>query len=66
MEVRFFLSLLYGTPAPSAEHQHPEAWSASTDGHLRGVSLQIVPANKVFLPEKFRQITFFLTNFLKS
>ena len=47
MEVRFFLSLLYGTPAPSAEHQHPEAWSASTYGQLIGVSLKIVPANKV-------------------
>ena len=28
-------SLLYGTPAPSAESQHPEAWPASTYGHLR-------------------------------
>ena len=34
-------------PAPSAERQHPEAWPASTYGHLRGVSLKIVPANKV-------------------
>ena len=32
-------SLLYGTPAPSSECQHPEAWPASTYGHLRGVSL---------------------------
>ena len=42
-----FFSLLYGTPALSAERQHPEAWPASTYGHLRGVSLKIVPANKV-------------------
>ena len=42
-----FLSLLYGTPAPSIESQHPEAWPASTYGHLRGVSLKIVPANNV-------------------
>jgi len=28
---------LYGTPAPSAESQHLEAWPASTYGHLRGV-----------------------------
>ena len=28
---------MYGTPAPSAERQHPEAWPASTYGHLRGV-----------------------------
>ena len=34
-------------PAPSAERQHPEAWPASTDGHLRGVSLKIDPANKL-------------------
>ena len=25
-----FFSLLYGTPAPRAESQHPEAWPAST------------------------------------
>ena len=32
-----FCSLLYGTPAaPSVERQHPEAWPASTYGHLRG------------------------------
>jgi len=43
----FFSSLLYGTPAPSAERQHTEAWPASTFGHLRGVSRKIVPANKV-------------------
>ena len=42
-----FFSLLYGTPALSAERQHPEAWPASTYGHLRGVSLKIGPANKV-------------------
>ena len=30
-----FFSLLYGTPAPSAESQHPEAWPASTYGELR-------------------------------
>ena len=34
-------------PAPSSERKHPEAWPASTYGHLRGVSLKIVPANKV-------------------
>ena len=34
-------------PAPSAERQHPEAWPPGTYGHLRGVSLKIVPANKV-------------------
>ena len=33
---RVFL-LLYGMPAPSAERQHPEAWPASTYGHLREV-----------------------------
>ena len=27
--------------------QHPEAWPASTYGHLRDVNLKIVPANKV-------------------
>ena len=43
----YFFSLLYGTPAPSAERQHTEAWPASTYGHLRDVSLKIVPANKV-------------------
>ena len=42
-----FFSLLYGTPAPSAERQHPEAWPASTYGHLRGVSIKKVLANKV-------------------
>ena len=42
-----FCSLLYGTPVPSAECQHPEAWPASTYGHLRGVSFKTVPANKV-------------------
>ena len=36
-------------PAPSAERKHPEAWPASTYGHLRGVSLKIVPANKVLV-----------------
>ena len=31
--------LLYGTPAPSSECQHPEAWPASTYGNLReGIS----------------------------
>ena len=35
---------MYGTPAPSAESQHPEAWPASTYGHLRGV-----PDNKNLL-----------------
>ena len=39
-----FFSLLYGTPAPSAESQHPEAWPASTYGYLRGV-----PDNKKLL-----------------
>ena len=34
-------------PAPSTVHQHPEEWPASTYGQLRGVSLKIVPANKV-------------------
>ena len=35
---------LYCTPG-----QHPEAWPASTYGHLRGgVSLKIVPANNLF------------------
>ena len=29
-----FFSLLYSTPAPSAEHQHPEAWPASTFEHI--------------------------------
>ena len=31
----FVFSLLYGKPAPSSECQHPEAWPASTYGHLR-------------------------------
>ena len=35
---------MYGTPAPSSESQHPEAWPASTYGHLRGV-----PDNKKLL-----------------
>ena len=35
---------MYGTPAPSTEGQHPEAWPASTYGHLRGV-----PDNKKLL-----------------
>ena len=43
------LSLLYSTPAPSAELQHPEAWPASTYGYLRGVSLKIVSANNLFV-----------------
>ena len=42
-----FFSLLYCMLAPSAERQHPEAWPASTYGHLRGVNLKIVLANKV-------------------
>ena len=33
----FFLSLLYGMPAPSAECRHPEAWPASTYRHLKEV-----------------------------
>ena len=51
----FFPSLLYGTPAPNAERQHPEAWPVSTYGHLRGVPANknlltgIVPANKSLL-----------------
>ena len=36
-----FFSLLYGTPAPSAESQQPEAWTASIYGHLGGVSLNL-------------------------
>ena len=36
-----FFSLLYGTPAPSAERQLPEAWPASIYGHFRGVSLNL-------------------------
>ena len=28
-----FFSLLYGMPAPTAEHQLPEAWPASTQRH---------------------------------
>ena len=48
MQIRLsFFSLLYGTPAPIAERQHPEAWPASTYGHVRGGSLKTVPANKV-------------------
>ena len=42
-----FFSLLYGTPETSTERQHPEARPAGTYGHLRGVSLKVVPANKV-------------------
>ena len=30
-----FFSLLYGTPAPSTECQHPEAWPAIIYRHLR-------------------------------
>ena len=40
IRLSFFSSLLYGTPAPSAERQHPEAWPASTYGHWRGVNLR--------------------------
>ena len=39
----FFLLSIVGTPAPSSERQHPEAWPASTYGYLRGVSL-ILPS----------------------
>ena len=39
MKFSCFVILLYGTPAPSTECQHPEAWPASTYVHLRGVSL---------------------------
>ena len=42
-DFRFF-SLLYDTPAPSIESQHPEVLPASTYGHLRGV-----PDNKKVL-----------------
>ena len=42
-----FFSLFYDMPAPSAECHHLEAWPTSTYGHLRGVSLKIVPPNKV-------------------
>ena len=47
---------MYGTPAPSAERQHPEAWPATTYGHLRGVSPKIVPANNLF--ELFNKFSF--------
>ena len=51
----FFFSLLYGMPAPSSECQHPEAWPASTYGHLRGVQDNkkllsgTLPDNNLFL-----------------
>ena len=32
----FFLSRLYGTPAPSAECQHPEVWSATIESSFYG------------------------------
>ena len=44
----FFLSIV---SHPSAERQQLEAWPASTYGHLRGVSLKIVQANKVLFAE---------------
>ena len=43
-----FVFLLCGMPATSTECQHPEAWPASTYGHLRGVSLTF----KMFTFEK--------------
>ena len=39
-EKKYFLT-------PPRERQHLEAWPASNYGHLRGVSLKTVPANKV-------------------
>ena len=35
VQIILFFSLLFGTPAPSSERQHPEAWPASTYGYLR-------------------------------
>ena len=40
LDFRFF-SLLYDMPAPSKERQNPEAWTASTYGYLRGVSINL-------------------------
>ena len=34
-KLTFVFFLLYGTPAPSSECQHPEAWPASTYGYFR-------------------------------
>ena len=45
----FSSSLLYGTPAPSSERQHPEAWPASTYGHLREGCLS-VPCELMYRP----------------
>ena len=44
-----FFSLLYGTPAPSSERQHLEAWPASTYGHLREGYLS-VPCKLMYRP----------------
>ena len=33
LDFRFFL-ILYGTPAPSAECQHPEAWPAKVSANI--------------------------------
>ena len=41
LDFRFF-SLLYDTPAPSAESQHLEAWPVSTYGHLREGYLSVL------------------------
>ena len=54
-KLRFSSSLLYGTPASSAESQHPEAWPASIYRHLREGYLRKkkrkkrVPVNKELL-----------------
>ena len=61
-----FVFLLYGTPAPSAESQHPEAWPAR---HFRGVLDNkkllsgTLPDNNLFLYIKL--ILEFLHNFAK-
>jgi len=52
---------LYGTPAPSAESQHLEAWPASTYGHLRGV-----PDNKKLLSATLPDNNLFLDKYDKD
>ena len=73
-DFRFF-SILYGTPAPNAERQHPEAWPASTYGHLRGVPANnyllvvVVPANNLFLSfymEALVELLIFNFNFMRA
>ena len=43
----FSSSLLYGTPAPSAERRTPAPRGMASYGHLKGVSIKKLPSNKV-------------------